>query len=175
VPPTVVTFDAQFDQRFSGEVVESNPGAWEILLKSGATTAVGVDVEGTNHPFPKLVQVASRDIVIIEFPAKTKPPSFSKEFCGLFANQGIKKVLHPFIHPPTHPPIHQSINQSINRSSPTLSVDRKQVFCDHSGTDKKMIAKLLPRDEWRGPIVELEEEANQACGERVTSTLNPKP
>ena len=119
MPPTVVTFDALFDQRFSGEVVESNPAAWEALLTSGAT-AVGVDVEGTNHPFPKLVQVASRDIVIIEFPAKTKPPSFSKEFCSLFANEGIKKVLDPPDHPPDHPPTqptnHSSINQSIKHS-----------------------------------------------------------
>lgn len=65
-----------------------------MLFKSGATTAVGVDVEGTNSPFPKLVQVASRDIVIIEFPAKTNPPSFSKEFCSLFANKEINKVSH---------------------------------------------------------------------------------
>jgi CubicO group peptidase (beta-lactamase class C family) len=70
------TFDALFDATFHGRLVESSPDAWRAVraelaadAAAGAPMVVGIDCEGTHTVPPSMVQVATRSLVVLEFPA----------------------------------------------------------------------------------------------------------
>lgn len=74
-----ITLDDAFTQDFcaqGGRVVPASRGAWGELRRklhsesrNGRGMVVGVDVEGTNHRPPLLVQVAGADMVVLEVPS----------------------------------------------------------------------------------------------------------
>ena len=84
------TFDALFDATFCGRLVESSPAAWAAVraelaadAAAGVPLVVGIDCEGTHTVPPSMVQVATRSLVVLEFPAG----------CGMVLSAGLRELL----------------------------------------------------------------------------------
>jgi hypothetical protein len=90
---TQITLDEAYAEDFlarGGRVMPSSAAAWEELghrlqteSSEGGVKVVGIDVEGTNHRPPLLVQVAAAGIIVLELPSHSK---------GL--SSGLQKLLH---------------------------------------------------------------------------------
>ena len=65
-----------FDSRFRGRILGSTPAGWAALLASSDLHAVGIDcmiaegsgVDGAPIELPVVVQIAARDVIIVELP-----------------------------------------------------------------------------------------------------------
>ena len=65
-----------FDSRFHGRILGSTPSGWAALLASRDMHAVGIDcmigegsgVDGAPLELPVVVQIAARDVIIVELP-----------------------------------------------------------------------------------------------------------
>ena len=91
--PTV-TFESIFEGSFRGEILEATPDSWKKLRahldSDEIPRCVGIDAEGIHSTPPKMVQIATRKMILIELPGSRG--RLSDELEELLWDDSISKI-----------------------------------------------------------------------------------